>query len=244
MKRTLLTAWLIAAALILSFSSSYAFSEQDERKLGEQTAAKLEAQYGTIPEHPALKKIRAIGYSLAAVSDRPHLHYEFYVLNTDTVNAVSCPGGIIYVTKGIIPLLTDEELAFVLAHEIAHAARGHGVKQSRKNTITKLGISGLILALGKGKTSRASQTAASAMSTIASKSYSRKDEDEADRTACHYMFNGPHMNPRAGISFMIKLKSLQKTNSATDFLNGIIGDHPLTDDRIKSIDQECSQMGF
>lgn len=87
---------------------------------------------GTWQNAAALERIRAMGARLVAVSDRsqvPRLreNYGFELLGTKNINAMAIPGGTTFVTRGLIELgLTDDEMACVLAHEIAHAARRHG----------------------------------------------------------------------------------------------------------------------
>ncbi len=235
---------IILAVLILTASSAMAMSEAEEIELGRKTAMALEAKYGVLNNHPQLDRVRRIGYGIAAVTERSYLNFTFKILNTNIINAMACPGGFVYVTNGILPILTDDELAFVMAHEIAHVAKKHGIRQMKKNTLTQLGLSGIALALNKGKkSSDLTNKALGAVSTVASCSYSRGDENEADITACHYIEEIGY-NPRAGISFMKKLKASTKQSKTSDFLNGIIGDHPLTDDRIKNIDAECVKMGY
>ncbi|MBD3309057.1 M48 family metalloprotease [candidate division KSB3 bacterium] len=73
-------------------------------------------------------KIAAIGRTLATYSDRPHLHYAFYVIEGDLEpQALSLPGGYVLVSRSLLDTVcqTDDEIAFILGHEISHAALRH-----------------------------------------------------------------------------------------------------------------------
>ena len=69
-----------------------------------------------------------------------------------------------------------------------------------------------------------------------------QDETEADVTACHYMVEALNISPRYGVKFLKKLK--KTSGEMPEFLNGIIGDHPLLDERIKRLEEECESMGY
>lgn len=88
--------------------------------MGERAGKALEAQYGLYQDDEVASRIDRIGKALAAHSTR-QIPYTFKVLNTQDVNALACPGGFIYVYKGLVDTMTsDDELAAVLGHEIGH----------------------------------------------------------------------------------------------------------------------------
>ena len=85
------------------------------------------------------ERVNRIGQSLVAVSDRQDLEYTFKVLNCDEVNALVCPGGFVYVFKGLIDYMpSDSELAGVLGHEVSHIVEKHTVHQIEKQLLTTL----------------------------------------------------------------------------------------------------------
>ncbi len=239
-----LRVFLMALAMmtVSSISASFAISEGQEIEIGRQSAVKVEAQYGLYNDKAAINKINRIGHSIARISDRPNLPYTFKILNTDKVNALSAPGGFTYVTKGLLQDITDDELAFVLGHEIAHAARRHSVNQLEKTVTTRTGLLVLTAIFNKGKISQGSLNTVKMASTVLSSGYSRKDEKDADITACYYMVNGAGANPRAAGTFLRKLK--KKGSELPGFFNDIIGDHPLLDERIQLVDAEAKKMGY
>jgi predicted Zn-dependent protease len=82
--------------------------------------------------------VQEFGVRLAATSGRPGLPWTFRILDDPGVNAFAFPGGVVYVTRGMLAYLNSEaQLAGVLGHEIGHVAAGHAVDRS-----TRLGITG------------------------------------------------------------------------------------------------------
>lgn len=114
-------------------------SKQQEIEMGRETAMALEAQYGVVQDYELQERVNRIGQSLVAVSDRQDLEYTFKVLNCDEVNALACPGGFVYVFKGLIDYMpSDSELAGVLGHEVSHIVEKHTVHQIEKQLLTTL----------------------------------------------------------------------------------------------------------
>ena len=108
-------------------------SKQQEIEMGRETAMALEAKYGVVQDYELQERVNRIGQSLVAVSDRQDLEYSFKVLNCDEVNALACPGGFVYVFKGLIDYMpSDAELAGVLGHEVSHVVKKHTVHQIEK----------------------------------------------------------------------------------------------------------------
>ncbi len=218
-------------------------SESQEISMGQAAAIKLENQYGVWNDPTQYERINRIGSVLLTASERRNLKHTFKILNVNDINAISLPGGFIYVTRGLLPIVDDHELAFVLGHEMAHIAKKHALHQVEKQMITDFGISTILVLLSKGQVSQSSQAAAQAVSLIVNSKYSREDETEADQVACHYMVYGPGWDPHAGISFMNKLKKAGG-GQLPGFVNSLVGSHPLDEERIKVIEAECTKLGY
>jgi len=105
----------------------------EEHFIGRSVAAQLLAmpQYPLSADEARLAYVERVGHALVETNDavrRPYLDYRFGILDTDEVNAFACPGGLILVTRGLVAKTHGEdELAAVLAHEIAHVTLRHGV---------------------------------------------------------------------------------------------------------------------
>ncbi len=104
------------------------FFSMAEEGLGIGIAARISAAFGLYRDQQLLQYINQIGNLLVDVTDVYDINFKFFILDTDKVNAYACPGGIVFITKGMLKTIrTEAELALVLAHEIAHIARHHGM---------------------------------------------------------------------------------------------------------------------
>lgn len=103
---------------------------EEERKLGEAVAIEIIGRFGgLVRDEDAMRRVNLIGRALARYSERPTLAWQFAILDSDTVNAFSAPGGLVFITRGLYAqAATDDELAGILAHEIAHITNKNALK--------------------------------------------------------------------------------------------------------------------
>ena len=105
-------------------------SEEDEIEQGRQAAVEVEQSMGFAWSAELNAYVARIGQRLAKHSSRSHLEYEFHVVDMKEPNAFALPGGYIYVSRGLLALMNNEdELATVLGHEIGHVAARHSVQR-------------------------------------------------------------------------------------------------------------------
>lgn len=116
-------------------TKKYGFTLPQELILGRTVAYSLLEKYDNkINTDPELNRyVNLVGQSIAkAASNRPQVEYKFGIIDTDEINAFAAPGGYVFVTTGLLKVVYDEnELAAVLAHEIGHVERGHGLQDIR-----------------------------------------------------------------------------------------------------------------
>jgi SH3-like domain-containing protein len=117
---------------------SLGFSPEQEYWLGRSVAAFAIARHGLDPDPARQALVRRVGAALVRLSDRvrqTYGGYRFAVLDTDQPNGIAGPGGFVLITRGALSLArTEDEVAGILAHEIAHISRKHGeatIRQSR-----------------------------------------------------------------------------------------------------------------
>src|SRR5262245_3348998 len=114
-------------------------NDEDEQKIGAGVSEKIRARYGVVQDPAIHKYVTLVGLTLTSHSSRPNLPWKFIVLDTDGVNALAAPGGIIHITRGALSLMKSEaELADVLGHEIIHITEKHTLKAIQKGTATKI----------------------------------------------------------------------------------------------------------
>lgn len=118
-------------------------SESQEIQMGKEASAGDVQRVGEFASGPATALVKRIGAEMAAKSERPHLPWEFHLLDDAAVNAFAYPGGFIFVTRGLMTHLNSEsELAEVIGHEIGHVTAKHTVAAISKQQITQIGLVG------------------------------------------------------------------------------------------------------
>lgn len=156
-----------------------------EIEFGRVVAARILGKYKLSSDYGLTKYITLVGRSIALNSNRPELIFHFGVLETDDINAYTAPGGYVFVTRGALNLMQDEnELAGVLAHEIAHVTEMHIVEElDIKGANSGVG-GGLARILGgAAETTRVAfeQVIDKAVSLLFREGLNKQDEFEADQ---------------------------------------------------------------
>lgn len=103
---------------------------EEEKIIGESVALQIIARYGgLVRDDEIARRVNLIGRALAYYSSRPALPWTFGVLDSESVNGFSAPGGFVFITRGLYELAgdSDDALAAVLAHEIAHITGRHAL---------------------------------------------------------------------------------------------------------------------
>jgi len=210
-------------------------SESQEIQLGEEVYGYMQQAEGGdyVTDEEVQEYVEKVGKRLAAVSDRPHLPYEFTVLNNSVPNAWALPGGKIAINRGLLTELNNEaELAAVLSHEIVHSAARHGAKMIERSILTQLGLSTVGGLLQGHKYEDALMQTASTGTGLVQLKYSRSAELEADRYGIKYMVAAGY-DPQAAVDLQ---KTFLKLSEGKDqnWLNGLLSTHPPSKERIKA----------
>jgi len=209
------------------------YSTEKEVALG-QNVAKQVAKEMKISNNPSdIERVNKVGQKIAEICDRKEISYYFYVVTgdekgeTDDKNAFSLPGGYIYIFKALLDDLNDDELAFVLAHELGHVVSRHVMKKMQ----AAMGYNILIAASGAtSHDPQFTQGLAFALAQVMV-AYSREDEFNADELAVKYM-QELNYDPKAGINVMEKL---YKENKKKIYPISYFRTHPYTAQRIAHI---------
>ena len=105
-----------------------------ERVLGERLALEGFKTYGLpVYNYEVHKYVNMVGLAVARNSKRPGLPYRFVVLDSPLMNAFACPGGIVFISSGLVKSLDSEaELAALLGHELAHVGYKHAMNSMKR----------------------------------------------------------------------------------------------------------------
>lgn len=190
-------------------------------------------------EHPQVRRLRTIANRMIPFVDRfnPRARqwkWEVNLIGSRQINAFCMPGGKIAFYTGILDTLklTDDEVAMVMGHEIAHALREHARERLAKNQLTQLGASILGELVGGGRYSGAFQLGGNLLSL----KFSRDDESEADVVGMEIAARAG-FDPRAGITLWQKMTAANR-NAPLEFLST----HPAGDNRIREIEKHLPEV--
>ncbi|MDJ0833613.1 MAG: M48 family metalloprotease [Gammaproteobacteria bacterium] len=211
---------------------------QREDRLGRALYQRLR-QNGYVIEDPLLSRyLSDIGESLLSGLNNRFRDYRFYLVKNRSVNAFATPGGYIGINLGLIAMTQNEdELAAVIAHEIAHVELMHGMQMleraERVSLVSMISILAAIMVSGNdADAASAILYGGAAGSTQAMINFTRTNEYEADRLGIE-LLKKSNYDPAAMASFLQKLQSQEQAGelSAIEFIRT----HPIGSNRIAEI---------
>ncbi|MGM0451181.1 MAG: M48 family metalloprotease [Pseudomonadota bacterium] len=221
-------------------------SESDELQIGKQQyQPTIQTQGGRYYRDEKLNNyVAEVGQSLAEVSDRPDLPYEFTVINSGVPNAWALPGGKIAINRGLLTELDNEaQLAAVMGHEIVHAAARHSAQRMQRGTLINLGVAGIGIGLGLSDNEYAGLILGGAAlgSQLIMAQYSRSHELESDRYGMQYMAEAGY-NPEAAVQLQEVFVRLSE-NEQSNFITGLFRSHPPSQERVEANRGIAEELG-
>jgi predicted Zn-dependent protease len=214
-------------------------SSEELEQMAEQSYARMKADASSKGElnHDAamLKRVRAIAMNIkphTAVfrKDAPGWNWEVNVISSNELNAFCMPGGKIMFYSGLIRQLhlSDEEIAIVMGHEIAHALREHSREQVSQAMAAQTAISIGTVLLGLGQTS--AEVSNSVYQALIATKFSRTDESEADDIGLELTARSGY-DPRAGVTLWQKMIAANSGGRPPEFMST----HPAEASRVQKI---------
>lgn len=236
----------VAGAVERSFAD---LTEEQEYYLGRSVAAKILALYPVYQKETLTTYINRVGNAVAFTSDRPEIYggYHFLVLDSEEVNAFACPGGFVFITRGLLGTCQNEDaLACVLAHEVGHISAKHGLKAIKKSRLIEA-FDILLQETSKhydreelNKLTAAFDGAlGDIVDQLVIKGYSRQQEYEADRLGLQYADAAGYCCSCMEQSFRTMATSPQKDTGL-----GFFKTHPDPQDRLEKVHQEITAKGY
>lgn len=214
-------------------------SEQLEQ-MATQGYSKLKSeamQQGALNKDPKLlQRVQAIARRIEPQTavfrrDAPGWKWEVNVIDSNELNAFCMPGGKIMFYSGLINRLqlTDEEIAVVMGHEIAHALREHSREQVSQSIAaqTVLDVGSALLGVGQNATALAGIGYEAFIATR----FSRTDEAEADRIGLELTARAGY-NPHAGVTLWQKMINANSGGQLPEFLSS----HPADSTRVRQVE--------
>jgi predicted Zn-dependent protease len=207
---------------------------RQELALGHQASQEIKKKARLSRNPRYVQRVQTVGRRIARVANMPQFRWEFNVIESPKKNAFALPGGKVYFYTGMLDFIkTDEELATVMAHEIAHAIARHGAERMSTAMLAEMGGAVASQALNL-KTPGAQRAFAQAYGLAANVGvilpYSRTQESEADRIGLILMAKAGY-DPRAAIGFWQRMSRSSRGSSVPVFLST----HPTDAQRIANI---------
>lgn len=239
-----LTAFLFSSGLIV-VPEGGCITIQEERELSEEFMAMVNAQFPLIKDPVIVDYVNQVGNRiLAGVPPQPFT-YQFHVIRADVYNAFATPAGHIFFNSGLFAALeSEEELAGIMGHEIAHVVCRHisdRIESSKKIGMATLAgmVAGVLLGAGGAAAAASAVTVGSvAAGQTATLAYSRENEMQADQLGLEFL-------TRAGYTGEGLLTSLKKIRSkqwyGSEQVPTYLTTHPGSEARMSYIDNWLHQ---
>jgi predicted Zn-dependent protease len=221
--------------------ASRPITDSEEYYIGRAVAARVLGTNRLVQDPQLILYVNEVGEAVARKSPRPNTFkgYHFAVLDTSVPNAFACPGGIIFVTRGLVEMCgSEDELAAVLAHEVGHIANKDGINSISKARWTQVlttlgtetakqyaGAGGQLITLFEGSID-------DVFKTIVVNGYSRDAEFAADAQAVITLKKAGY-DPKALEALLTKMMAKQGAGSS-----GIFKTHPPTSERLAKLKAE------
>lgn len=221
---------------VLGDATSGVISLQQEHELGRAWLRAFRSRVQTLDDPQLHVYVRDLLYELSAYSSLENPELELVVINNPTMNAFAVPGGVIGVHTGLFRFAeSEDQLASVLAHELAHLSQRHFARRVQSQRASSVGtmaglLAGIILAATVGgDAGMAAITATQAAALDSQLRYSRQHEQEADRMGIDTLAKAGR-DPRA-VSEMFE-RMLAATRYTGQRPPEFLLTHPLTESRV------------
>jgi predicted Zn-dependent protease len=230
--------------LIIGFAVTFSLagcgiSQQQEVQMGQEYAQQINAQLPIVHDPEVNRYINVLGDSIARLTSRKDLDWQFFIVDSKEVNAFAVPGGFVYVNRGLIERADKmDEVAGVLGHEIGHVVRRHTVKQMEKAQGANVGITLACVLTGVCNSQVAGAAIQIGGGALFAR-FSRGDEAEADQEGFNNVVHAG-ISPDGMVSMFRKLLEERKTRPAG--VEAWFLTHPLEEDRITAIQARINQL--
>ena len=214
-------------------------SQEKEIAIGRQYATEIDHHAKFVTDPVVNEYVNRVAQNVARNSDLK-VPLTVKVIDGPEVNAFALPGGFLYVYSGLLKAASEEDqLAGVMAHEIAHVAARHWASQMTKASILNIATIPLIFVPMTYPVYLGVSQALNIGVPVAFLKFSRDAEAEADYLGLQYMYKAGY-DPNAYVAFFGKV--LEEERRQPGSVPKIFQDHPPTPDRILKAEEEIKQL--
>ncbi|MBV8206891.1 MAG: M48 family metalloprotease [Acidobacteria bacterium] len=210
---------------------------ESEIRMGKAYAQQIESSVKLVNDPVVTEYVNRIGQNLVRNSDAK-MPVSFKIIDDDTINAITLPGGFIYVNTGTILAADNEaELAGVMAHELGHACARHTSQQQTRMNMANIATIPLIF-VGGGIGLAAREAAGIGIPATFMK-FSRGFEAQADYLGAQYAWKTGY-DPEAMVTFFEKVEAQEKKKPGA--MSKAFASHPQTPDRVEATQKEIASV--
>jgi len=240
--------FLISFSLFGSFiRGASALTTDEEKKLGKKVLLEIEKTGDVVRDSTLQAFVEKLGYSLVDQVGSTPFEFKFYVIKALDPNAFAIPGGYVFVTTGLLVLAeSQQEIAGVLSHEIAHVTHRHVAQMiERSKTLNIASVVAMLAAMlaggagGGGAGAQAGAAMAMATAQALALKYTREMETDADQTSLQYLIKAGY-DPNGIITFLSRIYKISLTMMPN--IPPYLLTHPAIENRI-SLLENLLQMG-
>ena len=209
-------------------------SASEEAAMGLQAFSQIKQEEKVSDDLELNLRIQGMGRRIAESVGRelPNAAWEFVIFEDVQINAFALPGGKVGIYTGLINLAdSDDEIAAVIGHEIAHVTSRHGAERISQAMLAGIGGLAVAVATDDSKNREGYMLGYTALATLGTLGYSRLQETEADAVGLRFAA-GAGYDPRAAITFWEKMKAKKSPGSR---MPAWLSTHPSDDQRIAKL---------
>ena len=216
-------------------------TEEEEIALGRKFSAEYEKKVEMMHNPVIDAYLNSIIHKLGNASQRPHWPYQVKVVNSAVVNACAIPGGFLYLQRGLLEYVEDEnEMVGAMAHEVGHVVARHTTNQLVLNFLAKNlydRVKKNVL-LNNDVISRVIEALGGPVVMLAELKYSRQNESEADMLGFYEMLRAG-WHPNGLLKFFTRMQQNERGRTRFDVM---LSDHPASADRAEAIRRELASV--
>lgn len=237
---------LVSLLMLFTLSSCAVYNTDIDRKIGAQNSQQVAQQMGLYEQQPIAGYVQSVGQRLVAQLEKPEFTFQFHIVDDATPNAFALPGGYIYISRGLLALMSSEdELANVLAHEIIHVTERHSVKQMRSGILPRLielpgNLVGGIVNENLGNLINAP---ISAGNDLLLSGYGRGHETQSDEKGIALAAKAGYQ-PQQMVDILVRLNKAVELSTQQKRQKSYFDSHPYTPDRVAHINQQMVKLAI
>jgi len=243
------TCWLTAGLVLLHsllLAPAQAITTREEEDMGKEFMKIIREHFEFVEDSLVVDYVNQVGQRIVAALPNPPFTYRFFVIHEEVFNAFATPAGNVFIYSGLLMAMeSEEELAGLLAHEVAHVHCRHiseKIERSKKLSIATLAgvVAGILLGIGgAGEAAQALTVGSMAAGQSAMLAYSRNDESEADQIGLSYLYKAGY-----GGEGLVKVfeKIMAKRWFGPKEIPTYVTTHPAVEDRIVDVRNRVADM--